>query len=78
MWAGQIAKAVGCRVVAVARGAAKAEALRKLGADVAIDTEAHPDKQLRVLIKVGYSGTAWDWRITTVRTGNVNTLLQCF
>lgn len=35
----QIAKAVGCRVVAVARGADKAHRLRELGADACIDSE---------------------------------------
>lgn len=36
----QIAKAVGARVVAVARGAAKLEALRAQGADVCVDSAA--------------------------------------
>ena len=34
----QIGKVVGAKVIAVARGAAKAEVLRQLGADVVIDT----------------------------------------
>lgn len=49
---GQVAKVVGCRVVAVARGREKGAALKALGADVVIDPEAHPGQQLRALIKV--------------------------
>ena len=48
----QIGKVVGARVVAVARGAAKAAMLRDLGADVVIDTSAHKEEPLRKLIKV--------------------------
>lgn len=48
----QIAKVMGARVVAVCRGSAKAEALRKLGADAVVDTaEAGKDVPLRQLIK---------------------------
>ena len=48
----QISKVVGARVVAVARGKAKADALRDMGADVVIDSAAHKDEPLRKLIKV--------------------------
>lgn len=47
----QISKVVGARVVAVARGKAKAAALRDLGADVVIDSSAHKEEPLRKLIK---------------------------
>ncbi len=48
----QIAKVMGARVVAVCRGSAKADALRKLGADAVVDTaEAGKDVPLRQLIK---------------------------
>ncbi len=44
---------MGARVVAVCRGSAKADALRKLGADAVVDTaEAGKDVPLRQLIKV--------------------------
>jgi NADPH:quinone reductase len=36
----QMAKAAGCKVIATARGADKAETARKMGADLAIDTSA--------------------------------------
>ena len=49
---GQIAKAMGAKVVAVCRGEAKAAALRQLGADAVIDTAKQPDTPLRALIKV--------------------------
>ncbi len=42
---------VGARVVAVARGKAKAAALTEMGADVVIDSSAHKDEPLRKLIK---------------------------
>jgi len=48
----QISKVLGARVVAVARGSAKANALRELGADVVIDSSATKDEPLRKLIKV--------------------------
>jgi NADPH:quinone reductase-like Zn-dependent oxidoreductase len=48
----QISKALGGRVVAVCRGAKKAESLRGLGADAVIDTSQQQDTPLRVLIKV--------------------------
>ena len=39
----QLAKAAGCRVIGLAGGAAKAQVVRDLGADVAIDYKAAPD-----------------------------------
>jgi D-arabinose 1-dehydrogenase-like Zn-dependent alcohol dehydrogenase len=48
----QVSKVLGARVVAVARGSAKASALRELGADVVIDSAANKDEPLRKLIKV--------------------------
>ena len=42
---------LGARVVAVARGKAKAVALTDLGADVVIDSSAHKEEPLRKLIK---------------------------
>lgn len=42
-------------MVAVARGKAKAEALKELGADVVIDSSLQKDEPLRKLIKVGIS-----------------------
>ena len=47
----QISKAVGATVIAVCRGAAKAEALRRLGADEVIDQSAD-NSPLRAQIKV--------------------------
>ena len=47
----QISKAVGARVIAVCRGAAKAEALKRLGADEVIDQSAE-SAPLRSQIKV--------------------------
>lgn len=47
----QISKAVGATVIAVCRGAAKAEALRRLGADEVIDQSAD-NSPLRSQIKV--------------------------
>ena len=47
----QISKAVGARVIAVCRGAAKAEALKRLGADEVIDQSAE-SAPLRAQIKV--------------------------
>ena len=48
----QIAHVKGARVIAVARGAEKAQALKGLGADAVIDTAAVSDKPLRASIKV--------------------------
>ena len=39
----QLAKAAGCRVIGLAGSAAKAEAVRAMGADIAIDYRATPD-----------------------------------
>lgn len=47
--------------MAVARGKAKAEALKELGADVVIDSSLQKDEPLRKLIKVGIS-TLFFWR----------------
>ena len=47
----QISKAVGARVIAVCRGAAKAEALKRLGAGEVIDQSAE-SAPLRAQIKV--------------------------
>ena len=47
----QISKAVGARVIAVCRGAAKTEALKRLGADEVIDQSAE-SAPLRAQIKV--------------------------
>ncbi len=47
----QISKAVGATVIAVCRGAAKAEALKRLGADEVIDQSAN-STPLRAQIKV--------------------------
>lgn len=48
----QIAHTVGATVIAVARGAEKAQALKALGADHVIDTSTCGDKPLRSCIKV--------------------------
>lgn len=55
----QISKVLGARVVAVARGSAKASALRELGADVVIDSSANKDEPLRKLIKVLHFALRW-------------------
>mmetsp|Transcript_7032 Transcript_7032/g.13360 ORF Transcript_7032/g.13360 Transcript_7032/m.13360 type:complete len:358 (-) Transcript_7032:405-1478(-) len=47
----QIAKRMGGRVVAVARGEAKCEVLRQIGADAVIDTALEPGVKLRDRIK---------------------------
>ena len=54
----QIAKVKGAKVIAVARGQAKTEALKKIGADIVIDS-SNIDVQLRQLIKVGSRQVTW-------------------
>lgn len=49
LFALQLAKARGLKVIALTRSAAKCEALRALGADIVIDTRAEPDWPAAVL-----------------------------
>ena len=64
----QIAKVMGARVVAVCRGAAKADALRALGADAVVDTaDAGKDVPLRQLIKARAAPGPWPCGSRTLR-----------
>lgn len=47
----QLSKVLGARVIAIARGASKVEALKAAGADVTIDMQRHKPEDLKGLVK---------------------------